>query len=323
MNIKMYEYPLLIAKEGSLSRAAQKLHISQAALSHFLSSLETQLGYTLFERSTRYLAPTPTGRVYLAAAEQIVDTKQRTYQAIHRLKGHYESQIILATSPHNSAELYSHLFREFSLLYPDIQLIHREGYSHQLEKALENKSIQFYLGNQAVGVKARGQFLRFARQEILLAVSEIHPLSANAAAPYEDPSSLSLREVSEIPFIKIGSQTAVSRLIDHLFAVNDFSPLIVFQSANIALVREMIHTGLGIGLLPARYVYSRPGLRYYSLHPKVWLYMGLYFQDGHTLTEYEKHLVCLCYQLTERERLQPHFIMDPDARVQEILSMFS
>lgn len=322
MDIRMYEYPLTIFHEGSLSQAAQKLGISQSALSHFLSALEAKLGYPLFDRSTRYLSPTAQGRTFLLTAEQILSVKRQTYHAIEALETPYTSSITLGATPHNGASIYSSLFKEFSPAYPRIRLLHREGYMRELLSLLLEGKIDFLIGTGGNTMKKNLQFFRYARQELLLAISQHHPLYERATPLYGEPVSISLKETEDIPYIMAGESTTLYRQIQTLFRDACFSPTVIFQTDNIRILREMIQSGQGCGILPATHVYASAGIRYFSLEPKLWLYTGLFAKADRILSEPERRLVYLCHRYTVQNRTQPHFFIDPNPSVRKILDEY-
>ncbi|MCI8888939.1 MAG: LysR family transcriptional regulator [Hungatella sp.] len=322
MDIRMYEYPLAIAREGSFSRAAASLGISQSALSHSLSALERDLGVALFDRSTRYLKPTGSGRIFLEAAGQIAAVKQQTYQAIHMLGKPHSRELVIGMTPYNGARIYSYLFKEFYSLYPDIRLIQREGYMNSLKEAMRKKEIHLLIGTSSDYSEAGCRFVRFARQEVLLAVAKTHPLAARASAPYGKTVSVSLKEMEDIPFLIPGPETVVSQIVMRALDHQRVSPTVIFRSNNMFAIREMCTSGLGIGCLPSAHVYSGAGLRYFSLEPKLWNYVGMLYHNEHQLSREERHLIYLCYCQTKERRRNPHFFMDPNPAAQAIIQEF-
>ena len=81
-----------IAAEGSVTRAAQRLHLTQSALSHQLRDLEEHLGTPVFERLSKKMVLTPAGERLLRAAEQVLEELARTETEIQRAKsGAYET----------------------------------------------------------------------------------------------------------------------------------------------------------------------------------------------------------------------------------------
>ena len=80
MDTKQIEYILKIAEENNITKAAEKLFITQSALNQQLLKLEKELGTPLFERRKHSMIPTFAGRIYLRTAHQIVDMKKETYR---------------------------------------------------------------------------------------------------------------------------------------------------------------------------------------------------------------------------------------------------
>ena len=72
MKLREYEYMLAIAQEANMTRAAQRLYISQPALSKLLASVESELGVQLFRQENRRMIPTAAGKIYLENAEKIL-----------------------------------------------------------------------------------------------------------------------------------------------------------------------------------------------------------------------------------------------------------
>lgn len=86
MDIKNPEYILEIARQQSVTRAAEKLFVTQSTLSQYLLKLEAELGTPLFLRDKNCLTPTDAGRIYLQAAQDIVRIQDATLSSIASLK---------------------------------------------------------------------------------------------------------------------------------------------------------------------------------------------------------------------------------------------
>ncbi|HVP88868.1 MAG TPA: LysR family transcriptional regulator, partial [Casimicrobiaceae bacterium] len=86
-----------IAKIGQLTRAAEKLHLSQPALSGQLKALEESLGLVLFERSSSGMTLTSGGRTLLPDAEKILDALEQLQLAARQLQGRTAGKLRLGT----------------------------------------------------------------------------------------------------------------------------------------------------------------------------------------------------------------------------------
>ena len=84
MNLKEQTYICTLARCGTISRAAEELHLTAPALSMFLSTLEKNLGVKLFRRTGKSLEPTPIGREYIRIAGQMLVLKDQFDRALAR-----------------------------------------------------------------------------------------------------------------------------------------------------------------------------------------------------------------------------------------------
>ena len=82
MELRILRYFLAVAEEGSFSRAAERLHVSQPALSQQLAAYENEIGSRLFDRTSRHLELTAKGRLLLARARDIVELATRTEECL-------------------------------------------------------------------------------------------------------------------------------------------------------------------------------------------------------------------------------------------------
>ena len=77
MSLRQYEYALAVAKEGSVTAAAEMLHVAQPSMSQQIRGLERELGVKLFARTPTGLVPTVVGRAFLREAEVAVNAVRR------------------------------------------------------------------------------------------------------------------------------------------------------------------------------------------------------------------------------------------------------
>lgn len=85
MNLNKLEYLIAICQEGNLSRAAEKLYVSQPALSKALAALEEELGVALMERQYGKMIPTPEGRIYIEAAKKMIAVRNEVNEKIAQI----------------------------------------------------------------------------------------------------------------------------------------------------------------------------------------------------------------------------------------------
>src|SRR5690348_7455708 len=91
---------LAIARGGSVTRAADRLHLTQSALSHHLRDLEERLGTPLFVRAGKRMLPTPAGEALVRSAERVADELARAEAAVGRLARQETGELRVATQCH-------------------------------------------------------------------------------------------------------------------------------------------------------------------------------------------------------------------------------
>lgn len=89
-----------VARAGSVTAAADRLHVTQSAISHQLRELEDRLGTPLFIRAGRRMQPTPAGAELVRTAERVVGELTRAEAAVGRLARHEAGEIRVATQCH-------------------------------------------------------------------------------------------------------------------------------------------------------------------------------------------------------------------------------
>ena len=102
MTLQQLIYVVTVADETSMNRAAQRLYLAQSSLSAGIHSLEEELGFSLFRRSNRGVAPTPEGEEFLAYARQIVSQYRLTEERFI-LKRQVKKQFSVSTQHYTFA----------------------------------------------------------------------------------------------------------------------------------------------------------------------------------------------------------------------------
>ncbi len=131
MDLKALHYFVEIVNCGGFNRAANKVHISQPALSKSLNQLEAELELPLLSRGKRgtNVSLTVHGEVVYRYAQQLLTTKQELFDELNQLKGLNRGELKLGMAPLGSAELFAPIIAKYRRQYPNIktQLLVRGG----------------------------------------------------------------------------------------------------------------------------------------------------------------------------------------------------
>ena len=122
MDLRQLENIVAIAEERSISRAAERLFISQPALSQQVSKLEARLGVPLFSRDKQGLSLTQAGKVYVENAKKILSIRDETYNRIYDIAAYRKGSISIGVSPGRSPMIVSKIYPQFQREFPGFNI---------------------------------------------------------------------------------------------------------------------------------------------------------------------------------------------------------
>jgi LysR family transcriptional regulator, carnitine catabolism transcriptional activator len=153
----------LVARLGSFARAAEMLFITPSGLSLLIRELEKQLGFRLFDRTTRHVGLTADGAALLRVSERSLRELDEALTRIReRVKGEGQT-ITIGTTPLVAASILAPAIREYRSLRPDVQVLLFDGNVASLEEQVQAGALDIALGIFApiAGVR-RTPFFRFS-----------------------------------------------------------------------------------------------------------------------------------------------------------------
>src|SRR6478672_10592105 len=122
MDISQLEVFLAVAREGGFSRAADKLYRTQSAVSQSVRKLETEIGESLFDRSSREGLLTDAGRVLQEYAERLLNLRTNAQQALTELRELHKGKLAIAANEFTALYLLP-VLGEFRRLHPMIKIV--------------------------------------------------------------------------------------------------------------------------------------------------------------------------------------------------------
>jgi DNA-binding transcriptional LysR family regulator len=137
MDLKQLELLEIVARTGSLSRAAAELGTSQPRLTQQLQLIERELGIRLFHRSARGLTPSEAGSTFLPFVRQIRSAFERGQSAISAVSKKGMARLRLGISFTTSTRMASEFLQEFHKRFPGVYVTLTERNPHELVAALE------------------------------------------------------------------------------------------------------------------------------------------------------------------------------------------
>ncbi|MFI8739618.1 LysR family transcriptional regulator [Stutzerimonas zhaodongensis] len=233
---------IAIAEMGSFSLAAERLHLTQPAVSKRLASLESQLSVRLFDRLGREIGLTEAGRALLPRAYQILNVLDDTRRALTNLNGDVSGQLSLATSHHIGLHRLPPLLRAFTRAYPkvnlDIRFLDSEvAYDEVLHGRAELAVITLapQTASPIRAVKVWDDPLDFV-------VAPEHPLAQKP--------DITLADVAGFPAVFPGGNTFTHHIAHRLFERERLTPNITMSTNYMETIKMMVSIGIAWSVLP-------------------------------------------------------------------------
>ncbi len=145
MDIRTMQYFLAVIREGTISAAAESLHVAQPSLSRQMKDLEEELGVTLFERGNRRITLTEEGQVLRRRAEELVRLMQLTQEEIAQVKHQLIGSIRIGAGESQAFRFFAETAATLLKEHPDVQLHITSGDTQDLMDELDNGLIDFAL----------------------------------------------------------------------------------------------------------------------------------------------------------------------------------
>ena len=172
-----------IDEAGSLVEAAERLHVTQSALSHQLKDLEHRLGVALIVRRTRPIRFTTAGGRVLALARQVLPQVRRTETELRRLAAGQSGRLHIAIECHSCFQWLMPALDRFREAWPEVELDLSAAFSFTPQAALVRGDLDMVITSDPVDNDAV-RYLPLFRYELVLAVARQSPLAgARAVAP--------------------------------------------------------------------------------------------------------------------------------------------
>jgi LysR family transcriptional activator of nhaA len=241
LNFNHLRYFWAVAHEGSLTRAAERLNLSQSALSVQIQKLEHQMGHSLFDRLGKRLVLTEAGRIALDYADTV-------FQAGDELMSTLEGRPLASRQILRVGALTT-LSRNFQLEFlrplvgrADVELIVRSGTTRDLLAQLEAHAVDVVLANSAAQRDARASFRNYLlNQQPVSLVGRPRP----DLPPFRFPEDLRTEPIL-LPSLDSDIRLAFDRLLDRA----GIRPTILAEVDDMAMLRLLAREREGVTLVP-------------------------------------------------------------------------
>lgn len=292
MNWNQLQYIITIAEEKNITKAAEKLYISQPSLSLSLRSLEDELGTPLFERRHGTLCLTYAGSLFYDWAVSTLHSRQQLSTKLNDISANSRQLIQIGISPHRSSIMLPRIFERFYNNFPDCEIRLVEQPTFILRKMLENNEIDFMIDvPNPDTINYTSEIL--TEEKIILAVPS--DFLKNGITPKRD-RLIALESTSAFPYIMLSSNQVIGKLSKKICDTFLFHPEVRLTCVSIETALTFVSRQLGIAFVPEIFAKQNrfsSEIRYFYI-------------DGVD----EARQICLIYPKKQYQSRQLKFLLD-------------
>jgi len=262
MDLRQLRVFVEVVRQKNFTRAAEKLHIAQPAVSISIRKLEEELELTLLNRQEKRVTLTAEGENLLRHADRILDNLTAAEMEMAELRGLTQGEVRIGIPPMMSSYYFPQIICKFRDRYPNLRLsVNGEGAANIQRMIAKGDLDMGVIAGQKLldGLRSR----HFLREEIVVCVPLDHPLAGR--------SVISLGEFLREPLLLFKEGYHMRELLDELMAEELQQPQVVFETNLFSLVRSLIKLNLGISTFLRMVVSDDNELAAVSFDPPLFL----------------------------------------------------
>ena len=241
MDLRQLEILQAIAETGSFTACGRKLHVSQSAISRQIALLEEELGEPLFLRVGRKVRMTPAAEALVQLGQRVSLDVRDTVASVTDRTRELRGTLRLSGGMTVCLYIFPTLVKQLRRSHPKLDV--------KLMVATAGRSVQeIRAGHVDAGLltlpveEADLVTLPVLREELLLVTMPGHPLAKH--------KKITPADLAGEPFVAFEAGSGTRRVIDRFFLSENIEPNIVMETENVEIIKAMVKTGLGIGIVP-------------------------------------------------------------------------
>ncbi|KAB8190343.1 LysR family transcriptional regulator [Nonomuraea phyllanthi] len=242
MSLRQFEYALAIAEEGSVTAAAEALHVAQPSVSQQIRGLERELGVELFARTPTGLVPTVVGRAFLREAEVAVRAARRARATARAGADELVGELVVAAQMGFGTRQLPGALGALRRRYPRLEVtVFEEPSSAELERLCRRGVLNLAL--MAACERTPSDAHRLGDEEFVVVLGAGHPQLA--------ADRVELRDLEGEPWVRFDRDSALDGVLLNVLRDNDLTPVTAARVSQTATAVRWAAHGLGVTLVPA------------------------------------------------------------------------
>jgi LysR family transcriptional activator of glutamate synthase operon len=269
----LYEFSI-VARCENFSLAAEELFISQSSLSKHIKSLETELGVSLFDRTTRSVRLNEYGRILLPYAEQIFSQFQTCVGQLQKKQEAHRGSLLVASIPVMAQYGITEALSSFRMEHPELTLSVAEHEACQIDELLSRGECDLAFQRFPASEESPYQEMVFCTDTLVAVLPEEHPLARSGVLP--------LAQLKNDVFLLLDENTRMHDMCVQACAAANFTPEMAYKGHRPENIIGLVARGMGVSLLMRRQAefYKNPGIVCLELAENVSSRISLIWKKG-------------------------------------------
>jgi len=287
---------LEVAKQGSFSRAGEKVFRSQSAVSAQIRQLEQEYGDRLLDRSGKSVKLTPAGQVLFEYAERLKSLRDESLMAVADHGRTPRGTLLIGANEATCLYVLPDVFAEYCRLYPGVQISIYRNFTYKIVEKLENGAID--VGIVTLPIKSPSLKIQpIFRDKLMLMVSPQNALAKHKVVP--------VSEIAKHPllFPKTGH---TRRLLDRLFRSQNAEVQIRMELPSVGMIKNFVAADLGVSLVSAAFARDDVAAGRVKLveieDAELWRELGLAYRRDRTLPRASTSFIQTIRQVTAAKK---------------------
>lgn len=244
MNIRHLEYFLEVVRQGSFSKAAAILHVTQPTISGMIKNLEDDLGAPLLYRDTKRLELTDAGQAVLEQSQQIVALFQSLAGQLEDITLLKKGTLRIGVPPITASTMFPRALGEFKQRYPNIQIQLHEFGSKKITQGINDGLLDIGIVCTLPENDDLFNVFPFIEDPLRIIVHPEHPLAKSLTVDFSALSGES--------FVQYSEDFSLGDKILHRCKQAGFQPIIICETSQREFMTQMVASKLGVALLPGK-----------------------------------------------------------------------
>lgn len=293
MELRQLEYFQMASRLKNITRAAERLRVSQPNITVAIKKLEAELGIQLFDRSQKQLSLTPEGAVFLSRIDVVLRNIQDAVLEVNDYKQLQKGIIKIGIPPMIGAYLFPRIFSSFQRKCTHLDVYLYEEGSMNIREQLERNELDFGIVILA-DVSTSLDTLPMTSSEVCICLPENHRLAKESSLTFQDFENADLIMLKEGSFLR--------HLVLHAFQNVGITPNVVLESNQVETIKGLVAGGVGAAFLLDFIVADTPGIKCVPLADPIKVDVGLAWKHGRYVSKAAEAFIDFCQETLKREK---------------------